>query len=570
VPKPAIINRPGLKTTVYIVNGNPAFVRLLSMVVDGLDDYSAVLFSSDELLAETTESPPHLVMVMEEIETYRELRSDARLHGIPILFVTVSDHEEATPAVLQRNDMAWVLKNDPDELRNVLERLIVNRKTKTVLCVDDSPTVLSQITKTFAGTPYELITAKNGQEALKQLETWRPDLILTDIEMPVMDGLTLCREIRGRPDTNAIPLIILSSRVDYETIAAGFDSGADEYLTKPFFPDEILNKIESYLIPAPNRRQERILVVNRGSNVTRQLKIALENQGFAVSAVDDPQLALQAVRDDPPDLIVADMDLTTMTAFQLCSVVRAIPGFKRAPFVVMTGKTSGGARKMGDKVGVSAYLTKPFTREGVVTLVERLMAENRSLKALEWDMVLATITSLAKALDERDPYTRFHSENVSRFATAIGRRDGLDTFQLENLRLAGLLHDIGKIGIPDTILHKPGQLSQEEFERVKRHSRLGAEILKPIPSLEDIIPGILFHHERIDGQGYPGGLGGDDIPYMARILAVADTFDALITDRPYRRGRSEAEAMALMKDVSGTQLDPRYVELLCDWLKNSK
>jgi putative nucleotidyltransferase with HDIG domain len=259
-----------------------------------------------------------------------------------------------------------------------------------------------------------------------------------------------------------------------------------------------------------------------------------------------------------------------MTGFQLCSLMHAEPALARVPFVVMTGKTSSGARKMGQKVGVSAYLTKPFTREGVIMLVERLLAEHRSLRALEWDMVLASITSLAKALDERDPYTRFHSENVARYAVAIGRKAGLNSAQLESLRLAGLLHDIGKIGIPDVVLHKPGRLTDEEFERIKQHARLGTDILQPIPSLEEVLPGILHHHERIDGEGYPAGLKGDEIPVMAKILAVADTYDALVTDRPYRRGMSPERAMAIMRKAAGAQLAPGYVDLFLEWLENSE
>ncbi|MEW5726021.1 MAG: HD domain-containing phosphohydrolase, partial [Thermodesulfobacteriota bacterium] len=246
------------------------------------------------------------------------------------------------------------------------------------------------------------------------------------------------------------------------------------------------------------------------------------------------------------------------------------PGLGRAPFVVMTGKTSSGARKMGQKVGVSAYLTKPFTREGVIMLVERLLAEHRSLLALEWDMVLASITSLAKALDERDPYTRFHSENVARYAVAIGRKAGLNSVQIESLRLAGQLHDIGKIGIPDILLRKPGRLTEEEFEKIKEHSRRGAEILKPIPSLEEVIPAILHHHERLDGQGYPDGLAGQDIPVMAQIMAVADTYDALVTDRPYRQGMTREKALSIMGKAAGSQLSPLFVDLFIQWLNDAE
>ena len=401
------------------------------------------------------------------------------------------------------------------------------------------------------------------------LDAVDPDLLLVDVEMPVMDGLTFCREVRSREGHRDLPLIILSSRVDYDTIAEGFEAGADEYLTKPFFADELLNKVESYLRPRPARRKEQILVLSSMGNTNRQLRLALEHQGFEVTATTSPNEALEAAASTVPDLIIADTVLEGITGFQFCTNIRSLPETKRIPFIILTAKTSSGARKMGRKVGVTAYLTKPFTREGAVALIERILAEHRSLKALEWDMALASITSLAKALDERDSYTCYHSENVSKFAVAIGRRAGLDTSVVENLRLAGLLHDIGKIGIPDVVLHKPGKLTDEEFDMIREHSRVGAEILGPIPGLEEVVACILHHHERVDGQGYPDGLRQDEIPIMSQIMAVADTYDALVTDRPYRQGMSREKAVAIMKEVSGTQLSSRYVRLFLDWLKES-
>ncbi|MFH1137083.1 MAG: response regulator [Pseudomonadota bacterium] len=554
---------------VFIVKGNPAFVRLFTLVLNDIPDVFHQALDPGDLESAVRSRRPDVVVVIESEDAYHALRAAPVLKGSPILFVAVSDLDKRKTPALAEGDLSWVLKNNPAELHELLKDAVFRPQGKLILCVDDSPTVLRQIKKAFFGTPYELVTAQNGREALDLLDSISPDLILTDVEMPVMDGLTFCARVRARPETAEVPLIILSSRVDYETIASGFDSGADEYLTKPFFPDELLNKVESYLVPPPVRRKERVLVVNNIPNVTHLLRLALDKQGFEVSIASDPSRAFDVACRDNPDLIIADADLPGMSGFHFCTQVRSLPETKKIPLVLMTEKTSSGARKMGQKVGVTAYLTKPFTREGVITLVERLLAENRSLRALEWDMVLASITSLARALDERDPYTRFHSENVARYAMAIGRKSGLNAHQLENLRLAGLLHDIGKIGIPDKILHKPDKLTGEEFEKVKQHSRLGAEILQPIPALEEVAPAILHHHERMDGKGYPGGLKGPDIPVLAKILAVADTFDALVTDRPYRKGLSRQEAVAIMRNVSGTQLFPRYVNLFCEWLAES-
>ena len=568
------VARPAMRvpkgSLIYLLRGNVAFVRLLSTLIETVPGFNVEVVTVDSLDEALERRWPQLLIVIEDEQQYRLLRANGRLATLPILYVTVSEYDSAMQPALMGQDRSWIMKNDPAELLALLREAAAPPKPKTILCVDDSITVLNQLRKAFAGTPYALSCAGNGREALNLLESMRPDLILTDVEMPVMDGLTFCRSVRSRPETADLPMIILSSRMDYETVSNGFESGADEYLTKPFTPDELLNKVESYLVPAPTRRKEQILLLTAVPNLTHQLRLALTKQGFGVWPRSSPAEALQLAMSEVPDLIIADAELPGMTGFEFCSQVRAESRLRHVPFVLMCSRTTAGARKMGKKVGVSGYLTKPFTREGLLALVERHLAEHRSLKALEWDMVLASITSLAKALDERDPYTRFHSENVARYALAIGRKAGLNSRELENLRLAGQLHDIGKIGIPDKVLHKPGRLTSEEFELIKAHSTLGAEILRPISRLESVIPAILHHHERIDGTGYPAGLRGNQIPVAAQIMAVADTFDALVTDRPYRKGMSRSEAERIMREVSGTQLASRYVELFLEWLDSTQ
>ncbi|MEW6264384.1 MAG: response regulator [Thermodesulfobacteriota bacterium] len=555
---------------VYIAKGNLAFVRLLTMFLVNSQGYRSVVVDKDELAAVVEKHRPDFLIIVDDIPLYDRLRSAVGARGVPFLLVTTSEMKPTPVPDLALGDQVWALKNDPADFLRVLRGLVPEPTAKRILCLDDSPTLLKHLKKTFAGTPYIIYTAEDGQAGLDMLPQVRPDLILVDIDMPIMDGLEFCRRVRSRDDLAEVPLIILSAKLDHETIVAGFEAGADEYLTKPFFPDELLNKIESYLVPPPARRQEHVLVVNDQPTVTHQLKLALASQGFEVTAAADPDQALAVAGREIPDLVISDADLKGLTGFQFCARMRDRTELQRIPFVLMTGQTSAGARKMGAKVGVTAYLTKPFTREGVVALVERILAERRSLRALEWQVVLASITSLAKALDERDAYTRFHSENVSRFAVAIGRKSGLNSAEIENLRLAGLLHDIGKIGIPDRVLHKPGKLTEEEFDQIKQHSRVGAEILKPIPGLDQVVSTILHHHERLDGRGYPAGLQSDDIPIPAQILAVADTFDALVTDRPYRQGLPREKAVAIMKEVSGSQLSPRFVKLFLEWLAESE
>ncbi|MBI4746585.1 MAG: HD-GYP domain-containing protein, partial [Deltaproteobacteria bacterium] len=176
------------------------------------------------------------------------------------------------------------------------------------------------------------------------------------------------------------------------------------------------------------------------------------------------------------------------------------------------------------------------------------------------DLFLAAMESLASAIEAKSPWTRGHSERVADYALKIGAGMELPDDELEKLRIAALLHDIGKIGTDDGILDKPGKLTGAEYDSIKRHPGKGAEMLAPIRQLHDIIPWIRGHHERFDGTGYPDGLRGEDIPLYARILAVADTFDSMTAERPYRTTPGKAQALEEIQRHAGTQFDPRMVE----------
>ncbi len=176
------------------------------------------------------------------------------------------------------------------------------------------------------------------------------------------------------------------------------------------------------------------------------------------------------------------------------------------------------------------------------------------------DLSWSTITTLARTIDAKSHWTAGHSERVSQMAVLIARTMGLPDDELERLHRGGLLHDIGKIGIPVYILDKDGALSDEEMQTMKDHVTIGARILEPLKALADVLPIVLYHHERFDGLGYPEGLSGTDIPFLARILCVADTFDALRSERPYRPGSNAEESLEVIVDCSGTQFDPEAVE----------
>ncbi len=193
--------------------------------------------------------------------------------------------------------------------------------------------------------------------------------------------------------------------------------------------------------------------------------------------------------------------------------------------------------------------------EQFVEDLKRAADENKAL-------FMGSIQMLAGAVDEKDPYTRGHSDRVTRYSLMIAKEMGLDDDFLELLRVSAQLHDVGKIGIEDRILKKPGALTPEEFEIMKTHTTKGANILRPVPQLREMLPGIELHHEALNGRGYPYGLKGDEIPLLARVIAVADTFDALTTNRPYQKAFDTTETIRIIKNLSGQRLDPNAVTAL--------
>jgi HD-GYP domain-containing protein (c-di-GMP phosphodiesterase class II) len=193
--------------------------------------------------------------------------------------------------------------------------------------------------------------------------------------------------------------------------------------------------------------------------------------------------------------------------------------------------------------------------EHFVEDLKRAAEENRAL-------FLGSIQMLAGAVDEKDPYTRGHSDRVTRYSMMIAKELNLDAAFMETLQISAQLHDVGKIGIEDEILKKPGALTAEEFEVMKTHTTKGANILRPVTQLAEMLPGIELHHEALDGRGYPYGLQGDQIPLLPRVIAVADTFDALTTNRPYQHAHTPEEALKIIQNLAGKRLDPEAVAAL--------
>ncbi len=243
----------------------------------------------------------------------------------------------------------------------------------------------------------------------------------------------------------------------------------------------------------------------------------------------------------------------------------ADPASELAPQLVLHPIERSGRRygvmvaggKMGEDPQVSTYETKSI--ESVCGLLGAFM-ENAGLYEEQRMSFLGTIRAMSGALDAKDRYTRGHSDRVAHLSAEIAGALGFSAEQVEQVRIAGIVHDVGKIGVPEAVLCKPGRLTDEEFDKIKLHPEIGFRILEGIPGLQAILPGVLHHHERFDGNGYPHGLAGEEIPLLARIIGVADTFDAMSSNRAYRSKMPREVVLAEIRKCSGTQFDPRVAD----------
>jgi putative two-component system response regulator len=294
----------------------------------------------------------------------------------------------------------------------------------------------------------------------------------------------------------------------------------------------------------------RILVVDDMPENLDILGGLLEPEGYSVDTAKDGQEAVEKALADPPDLILMDVSMPRMTGLEACRQLKADPRTQLVPVLLITGLGAREDRIEGIAAGCDDFLTKPVDFEQLIARTRSALRTKALVDQLE--QAENVLVSLANALDAKDPYTRGHSERVATYAEALGGAVDLSSDMRRNLRRAGLLHDIGKIGIPLEYLQKPGKLTTEEYEIVKLHPSIGYDICKPLKTMVPLLFLIRGHHERLDGKGYPDRLKGDAISLPLRCLSLADVYDALTSDRAYRRALPRAQAVKIMREEASS------------------
>ena len=290
----------------------------------------------------------------------------------------------------------------------------------------------------------------------------------------------------------------------------------------------------------------RILIVDDMPENLDILAGLLEPEGYSVATARDGQEAVELALADPPDLILMDVSMPRMTGLEACRRLKADQRTQLVPILLITGLGAREDRIDGIAAGCDDFLTKPVDFEQLIARTRSALRTKALVDQLE--QVENVLVSLATALDAKDPYTRGHSERVGNYAEALGGAVNLSADVRRNLRRAGLLHDIGKIGIPLDYLQKPGKLTTEEYEIVKLHPSIGYDICKPLKTMLPLLSLIRGHHERLDGRGYPDGLKADQVSLPLRCLTLSDIYDALTSDRAYRRALPKEQAFKIMRE----------------------
>src|SRR5207245_1946411 len=289
----------------------------------------------------------------------------------------------------------------------------------------------------------------------------------------------------------------------------------------------------------------KILVVDDDATNRELLQELLVNEGLEVVTAPDGRSSLDAFARLKPDLVLLDVNMPFLDGFEVCRRLKHNPDTRLTPVVLVTGLSATEDRVRGIKAGADGFVSKPFDHSELLAHVRSLL----SLKAYtdELERAESVLFALARSIEGKDPYTEGHCERLSGYCARLGERIGLAEDQVIALRRAGIIHDIGKVAVPDAILLKPGRLTPEEFQIMQEHPVVGERICAPLKSFRSVLPIIRHHHEKLNGSGYPDGLKGEEIPMTARVLQIVDVYDALTTQRPYKRALSIEEALRVMR-----------------------
>ncbi|MCK4224928.1 MAG: response regulator, partial [candidate division Zixibacteria bacterium] len=476
------------------------------------------------------------------------------------------------------------------------------RSISHILVVDDEEYICEVIKELLSNEGYQIQTMCDPQKAIEFIKDQPVDLVLTDLIMGKKSGVDVLNQtMKFHPD--AI-VILMTGHPTIENAVAVLKSGAYDYLVKPFSMDTLKAVIKRGL------EKQRLYRENINLKETVSLYKISEAMGSTIrldfllnlileTAIKelDADMASVLLLDEKTKRLTPEASLGVPSEMAKSGLLTGQDNISRwvikqgRPRVfdkdeigerfsshhlrknvrsvivhplMAKGKVIGTLILIRSKGRISPFTTGQLHSLSIIASKAASAIENSRLYEELKESYLETLTTLANAVEARDIYTRGHTERVCYMAELMGSQMGWNEERLWEVKMGGILHDIGKIGVPDAILNKAEALTKDEFEVMKQHPICGAKILEGISFLAPAVPYVLYHHERFDGKGYPYGLRNDRIPIQGRLMAVVDTFDAMTSDRPYRKAKSFKIALKEIRDCAGTQFDPHIAEVFLD------
>lgn len=500
---------------------------------------------------------------------------------------------------------------------------------KKILFVDDEESILDIAREYFSVKQYHIVVARNGFEAIEILEKEEFDCCITDISMPGMDGIELAENIRIK--NNTLPVVIMTAYPSIENTIKTLKNGVVDFLVKPInlsqmelCVERVLHQrelfIENLLLKKEVKGKERIEKLNRELTQKNNELIVLNKIMSDFVTISSTSDVFRHVVEIVIDISDADessfyvINEAVQHPFKVASVISESSGtqvdqygkdidengYEKFIMEVASDKIPLLVTENNGTLGIpqairSLILVPLMIREKVFGVLTASMRKgrnrftekdlyyfsfmtNKASYAIEnialyeniYENLFSTLYAFVKAIEAKDPYTQQHSNRVTDIALIIAKEIGCSEEDLEVLNVAGRLHDIGKIGISDNILLKPSKLTKEESEKIKKHPDIGADIVGQLGLWGSEQKTIRYHHERVDGKGFPKGLKKDEIPLLARILSVADAYDAMASDRSYRKKMNHDEIINIIKRESGAQFDPDIVKVFIKLYNNGK
>lgn len=310
----------------------------------------------------------------------------------------------------------------------------------------------------------------------------------------------------------------------------------------------------------------KVLIVEDSEANIMIMESFLKKENYEVIIARDGLEALELVKQEP-DVILLDLDLPKMNGYEVTERLKGDENLRFIPIVIVTAQNEMKSKLKGIELGADDYLMKPYNKLELLTRVKSLIKLKRMNDNLESSE--AVLFALARAIEAKDKYTEGHSERVSLYGSRLAAHIGMSKSEVETIKRGGLLHDIGKIGITEAILCKPAPLNNDEYDIMKQHPVIGSKIAEPLRNASAVLNMIRYHHEEFDGTGHPDQLKGEEIPLEARIISIADTYDAIITTRPYRKGAPKSVAFDVLRKGAGRQWDPdlvaSFIEMIEAW-----